>query len=103
MQAILAFIFIVIILFVVVVFIIAVLGASFLLRAVTILFSPFRKRAKKTDVVIGADGQSVTDVMVKDPVCGTYLPRGDAVRETIGGEPLYFCSQECLSQYKTRA
>jgi uncharacterized protein len=55
------------------------------------------------DVVTGADGRAVTDVMVKDPVCGTYVPMGDAVRKTIGGRTLYFCSQECLSQYKKEA
>lgn len=103
MQALLAFFFIVILLFLVIVFIIAVLGASFLLRTLTILLSPFRKKAKGKGVVIGADGEPLTDVMVKDPVCGMYLPRGDAIREAIGGRTLYFCSQECLSEYKTRA
>jgi YHS domain-containing protein len=103
MQALLAFFFIVIIAFVVIIFIIALLGASFLLRAVRILFSPFRKKTAGKGVIMGADGQPVTDVMVKDPVCGLYLPKGDAVRETVGGRTLFFCSQECLSQYKQRA
>ncbi len=103
MQALLAFFFIVIIFFVAIVFIIAALGASFLLRAVRILFFPFRKRAKGRGVVMGADGERLTDVMVKDPICGMYLPRGDAVSETFGGRPHYFCSQECLSEYKRRA
>jgi YHS domain-containing protein len=103
MQALLAFFFIVIILFVVVIFIIAALGASFLLRAVRILFFPFRKKGKGKGVVVGTDGQPITDVMVKDPVCGMYVPRGDAIPKTIDGHTLYFCSQECLSEYKRRA
>jgi YHS domain-containing protein len=103
MQALFAFFFIVIIFFVVIIFIIAALGASFLLRAARILLFPFRKKAKGKGVITGADGQPLTDVMVKDPVCGMYLPRGDAIRESFGGEPHYFCSQECLSEYKRRA
>jgi len=103
MQALLAFFFIVVILFAAIVFVIALLGASFLLRALNLLFSPFKRKAGTKGVVMGADGEPVIDVMVKDPVCGLYLPKGDAVRETIGGRTLYFCSQECLSQYKQRA
>jgi YHS domain-containing protein len=103
MQTLLAFFFIIIIIFVAIVLVIAAAGASFLLSAVRVLFSPFRKRDKQKDVVIGPDGQPLTDVMVKDPVCGTYLPRGDAIRETIDGRTVYFCSQECLSEYKKRA
>jgi YHS domain-containing protein len=103
MQAFLTFILIFIVLFLVIIFIIAALGASFLLSSVRILLSPFRKKADGKGVVVGADGQPVTDVMVKDPVCGMYLPRGDAIRETIDGRTFYFCSQECLSEYKTRA
>jgi YHS domain-containing protein len=103
MQALFAFFFIIIILFVAVIFIIAALGASFIIRAVRILFFPFRKKGKAKDIVVGADGQPVTDVMVKDPVCGTYLPRSDAIRKTIGGRTLYFCSQECLSEFNRNA
>jgi YHS domain-containing protein len=103
MQTLLAFFFIIIIVFVAIVLVIAAVGASFVLSAIRILFSPFRKRNKQRDVVIGADGQPLTDVMVKDPVCGTYLPKGDAVRETVGGRTLYFCSRECLSEYKKRS
>ena len=33
--------------------------------------------------------------MVRDPNCGTYVPRGDAVRK---GEN-YFCSDKCRDEY----
>ena len=33
--------------------------------------------------------------MVRDPVCGTYIPRGDAVKK---GEN-YFCSTKCRDEY----
>jgi YHS domain-containing protein len=103
MQALFAFFFIIIVIFLVLVFLIAALGFSFILNAVRILLSPFRRKGGVKDVVTGADSRVVTDVMVKDPVCGTYVPMGDAVRKTIGGRTLYFCSQECLSQYKKEA
>jgi YHS domain-containing protein len=100
MQALLAFFFVVLIFFAAIIFFMAALGASFLLRAVRILFFPFKKKGGGRSVTTGVDGQPATDVMVKDPVCGTYVPMRDAIRKTIGGQSLYFCSQECLSAYK---
>jgi len=44
-----------------------------------------------------AEGRS--GVMVKDEVCSTYLPREDAITETIGGVDHYFCSQACRSKF----
>ncbi len=41
----------------------------------------------------------VDDVMVKDPVCGTYFPQGRAVALNGKGEVLYFCSTECRDRY----
>jgi uncharacterized protein len=37
--------------------------------------------------------------MVRDPQCGTYLPRGDAIEKTIGGEKHYFCSARCRDEF----
>jgi len=38
-------------------------------------------------------------VMVKDEVCNTYLPREDALLETVEGENHYFCSQACRGRF----
>jgi uncharacterized protein len=38
-------------------------------------------------------------VMVKDEVCNTYLPKEDAIEQTIGGREHYFCSQECRRKF----
>ncbi len=38
-------------------------------------------------------------VMVKDQVCNTYLPREDALLETVEGENHYFCSQACRGKF----
>jgi uncharacterized protein len=42
--------------------------------------------------------------MVRDPVCGTFLPPSNAVSLTgRGGEVRYFCSEKCREAYKARA
>jgi uncharacterized protein len=38
-------------------------------------------------------------VMVKDEVCNTYLPKEDAIKETIGDSEYYFCSQACRRKF----
>jgi len=37
----------------------------------------------------------VRGVMVKDEVCGTYIPREEALTEVRDGVELHFCSEEC--------
>ncbi|HOP41600.1 MAG TPA: YHS domain-containing protein [Geobacteraceae bacterium] len=36
----------------------------------------------------------------RDPVCGMYVTREDAVSEKIGGERFYFCSIDCLEKFR---
>jgi hypothetical protein len=54
------------------------------------------------DRVQGQPGQSageIMDVMVKDPHCGVYLPRHEALRvQTAEGER-HFCSEACRDAY----
>jgi hypothetical protein len=38
--------------------------------------------------------------MVRDPHCGTYLPRGDALTKTVRGTTRYFCSGQCRDAYR---
>jgi len=42
----------------------------------------------------------IVDEMVQDPQCGTYVPSRKAVRRRIGGEDMFFCSEECASEYE---
>jgi uncharacterized protein len=39
--------------------------------------------------------------LVEDPFCHTYVPIGDARRETVDGKTVYFCSRECFEKYET--
>ena len=33
--------------------------------------------------------------LVKDPVCGTYIPRDSAIAVRVAGETRYYCSTTC--------
>ena len=37
--------------------------------------------------------------MVKDEVCGVYLPKEEALKVEIEGKVYYFCSQECKDAF----
>ena len=39
------------------------------------------------------------DVLVEDPVCHTYIPRGQATTLHEKGMTLYFCSETCRDKY----
>lgn len=41
--------------------------------------------------------------MVRDPQCGTYLPKTDGLEARISGETYYFCSAECRQAYQDQA
>ena len=36
----------------------------------------------------------------RDPVCGVYVAKDDAVVGRLEGERLYFCSMACLEKYR---
>lgn len=40
--------------------------------------------------------------MVKDEICGTYIPRDEALTEVRDGVEHYFCSEECRRKLKAR-
>ncbi len=39
------------------------------------------------------------DELVKDPVCGIYIPKNKAIIAKVGGVKVYFCSKECKEKY----
>jgi YHS domain-containing protein len=41
-----------------------------------------------------------TNDMIQDPVCRTYVPKGDAVEASIGGQTYYFCSRTCAQTFQ---
>lgn len=36
----------------------------------------------------------------KDPVCGVYVSRDDAIIGNLEGERIYFCSMDCLHKFQ---
>ncbi|MDF1613815.1 YHS domain-containing protein [Desulfurivibrio dismutans] len=38
---------------------------------------------------------AINDVLVQDPSCGAYVPRGQALRHQHHGEEFFFCSEKC--------
>jgi YHS domain-containing protein len=40
--------------------------------------------------------------MERDPQCGTFVPRGDAVEATVQGQRLWFCSTHCRDRFLQR-
>ncbi len=49
-----------------------------------------------------AEKTSRGEEMVKDPQCGTYLPKSDAYPAQIDGRTVYFCSAECQAAFQNR-
>jgi len=39
------------------------------------------------------------DEMVQDPECKVYVPLARAVSRKVGGETLYFCSEDCAKKH----
>jgi len=54
-----------------------------------------RRRRKKP-------GDGTVEDMVKDPVCGTYIPKSQAVTIKEGTTTVYFCSQKCADAYRQK-
>ena len=39
------------------------------------------------------------DEMVQDPQCKVYVPLDRALERKVGGQTLYFCSEDCAKKY----
>ncbi len=51
------------------------------------------------DEVSSTTAGEIDDVMIQDPVCGVYFPKGDSIGLQYKGEELFFCSQECKAKF----
>lgn len=41
----------------------------------------------------------VSNLMVKDHICNTYLPKEEAIKEIYQGKEYYFCSEACRQKF----
>jgi uncharacterized protein len=55
--------------------------------------------SSRQDHVDSHNPNQVDDVMIKDPVCGAYFPKRNAVTLNKGGRTIHFCSTECRDRY----
>lgn len=74
-----------------------------LLIIIGLLYLLFRVVKKK----IGDFGASsfetptdeIDDIMVKDPICETHIPRRESIHVRHRGEDYFFCSPECRDRF----
>ncbi|MCP5105516.1 MAG: YHS domain-containing protein, partial [bacterium] len=57
---------------------------------------PFKSRKKKDY----ASAPKAIEEMKKDPVCGTYVPQHEAVKDRVNSTDYYFCSEECKLKFR---
>jgi len=41
-----------------------------------------------------------TEMLVQDPICGTFIPRQDALKVQKDGKDYFFCSEGCLKRFR---
>lgn len=78
-------------------FIITLLLVYLIYKVVITLLFP-KKRVSRYPKQKPAENK-VIDEMVKDPVCGIYLPKKDALPVSSGGKTIYFCSPQCRQRF----
>jgi YHS domain-containing protein len=57
------------------------------------------RAADRSEAPMDAPSDAVSRKLVRDPVCGMHLTEGLAIREQSGGEPVFFCSDECRNRF----
>lgn len=55
--------------------------------------------AKKSDPIPNSQRQAITEDLVEDPYCRTYLPLSQAYRAEVDGKTVYFCSEKCCKAF----
>ncbi len=40
------------------------------------------------------------DTLIQDPVCGTFIPRKEALKVVKDGKEYFFCSEGCLKRFR---
>ena len=67
---------------------------ALLLAIIVLLFRSFFRT--------GTPGSPATE-MVQDPNCQTFVPKPEAIRQTIEGREWYFCSRRCAEEYQLKS
>lgn len=64
-----------------------------------LLVGPRKKKGYGKNGGPASPGGAVQDVLVEDPVCHTYIPKGQAVQLPHDKKMYYFCSDKCCEMF----
>ena len=62
--------------------------------------SPWPFKSKKKRRTGSSQSHPAVEEMRKDPVCGTYVPVNQAVKDRVDNTTYYFCSEECKLKFR---
>lgn len=70
---------------------------------VKFLLSLLTSKRKEADYhgrkVTNSTSDALVDELVKDPICGVYIPKKDAIVLKLKGKYYYFCSHSCKDAF----
>ena len=64
-----------------------------------LLTGPKKKREEVQENGSASSEAAVQDVLAEDPVCHTYIPKGQAVQLHHDKKMYYFCSDKCCEMF----
>ena len=64
-----------------------------------LLTGPKKKREEVQENGPSSSEAAVLDVLAEDPVCHTYIPKGQAVQLHHDKKMYYFCSDKCCEMF----
>ena len=67
-----------------------------------LLIGPRKKRVHGKKQGAAASGEAIQDVLVEDPVCHTFIPKGQAVQLHHDKQKFYFCSNKCCEKFSKK-
>ena len=66
-----------------------------------LLIGPKKKQEEVQENGPASSEGAVQDVLAEDPVCHTYIPKGQAVQLHHDKKMYYFCSDKCCEMFLT--
>ena len=77
----------------------AILLISLLRSAIGIVMKGFASLAQPQTPSRRSPGTVNAGELKRDPVCGVYVPAATAVKRTVKGATVHFCSEKCAARY----
>jgi YHS domain-containing protein len=81
--------------------IIRILLLTILLYLVFLLVRNFvASIARKKEAMARRPAPVQSEDLVQDPVCRRYIPESEAIKASVDGRTLHFCSRECVEKFR---